>query len=62
MECTISNLQYVGKNETPFNIRLNNHRKDVEDPKVLLGDKHFQKMVIDLTNTQDSTQTLTKKS
>ena len=30
MECIICNLQYVLKNETPFNIRLNNHRKDVK--------------------------------
>ena len=34
MECTICNLHYVGKNETPFNIRSNNHRKDVKDTKV----------------------------
>ena len=54
MEHTICNLQYVDKNETPFSIRLNNHRKDVKDPKAILADKHFQKMVIDLTNTQDS--------
>ena len=43
MECIICNLQYVGKNDTPFNIRLNNHRKDVKDPKAILADKHFQK-------------------
>ena len=43
MECTICNLQYVGKNETPFNIRLTNHRKDVKDPEAILADKHFQK-------------------
>ena len=43
MECIICNLQYVGKNETPFNIRLNNHRKDVKDPKGNLGDKHTSK-------------------
>ena len=43
MEYTICNLQYVGKNEAPFNIRLNNHRKDVKDPKAVLADKHFQK-------------------
>ena len=36
-------VQYVGKNEPPFNIRLNNHRKDVKDPKAILADKHFQK-------------------
>ena len=43
MECIICNLQYVGKNETPFKIKLNNHRKDFEDPKAILADKHFQK-------------------
>ena len=43
MECIISNLQNVCKNETPLNIRLNNHRKDVKDPKAILADKHFQK-------------------
>ena len=43
MECTIYNLQYVGKNETPFNIRLNNHREDVKDPNAILADKLLQK-------------------
>ena len=36
-------VQYVGKNEPPFNITLNNQRKDVKDPKAILADKHFQK-------------------
>ena len=31
------------KTRQPFNIRLNNHRKDSEDPKAILVDKHFQK-------------------
>ena len=43
MGCTIWNLEYVGKNETPFNIRLNNHKKEVKDCKAILSDKHFQK-------------------
>ena len=43
MECAICNLQYLGKNETLFKIRLNNHKKDVKDPKAILPDKHFQK-------------------
>ena len=38
MKCTISNLQYVKKNETPFNIRLNSHKKDVKDLKLILAD------------------------
>ena len=46
MECIICNLQYDGKSETPFNIRLNNHRKNVKDPKAILADKRVQKMVI----------------
>ena len=54
MECTIYNLQYVGKNETPFNISFSNHRKHLKDPKSILGEKHFQTMVIDLTNTKVS--------
>ena len=33
MKCTICNLEYVGKNKTPFSIRLNNHRKDEKTPK-----------------------------
>ena len=37
------NLQYVGKSKTPFNIILDNHRKDVRDPKAISADKHFQK-------------------
>ena len=39
MECLICKLQYVSKNETPFNIRLSNYRKDVKDPKAILADK-----------------------
>ena len=46
----ITNCKYVGKNKTPFNIRLNNHRKDIKDPKAIVADKQFQKMVTDLTN------------
>ena len=51
MESIISNLQYVDKKETLFNIRWNNHRKDVKKLKVILADIHFQKMVIKLANT-----------
>ena len=57
LECIICNLQYVCKNETSFNIRLKNYRKYVKDHKAILADKHFQKngkIVIDLTDTQDS--------
>ena len=39
LKCIICNLQYVRENETPFNIRLKNYRKDVKDPKAILADK-----------------------
>ena len=51
MECTICNLQYVGKNGTSFYIRFNNHRKDIKDPKAILAGNTFKKTVVDLTNT-----------
>ena len=36
-------VQYVGKAETAFNIGLNNHRKDVNNPKSILVVLHFIK-------------------
>ena len=40
-ECKLFKIYYVGKAKTTFNIRLNNHRKDVKDPKAIPLDKHF---------------------
>ena len=37
MECKTCNEKYIGKNEAPFNIRLNNHRKNVKDIKAILA-------------------------
>ena len=34
--------QYTGKSETVFNLRLNNHRKDVNKRNLLQADQHFQ--------------------
>ena len=45
LQCQICLIQYIGKSETPFNIRLNNHRKDAKDTKSknnILACKHFQ--------------------
>ena len=44
MKCTLCKIQYVGKAETPFNIRLNNHRKDANDnnPKAIPPSIHFK--------------------
>ena len=42
MECILCNKQYVGNSETSFNIRLNNHRKDVKRVDAIMACKHFQ--------------------
>ena len=34
---------YVGKSETRFNIRLNNHRKNMSSPKAILACVPFRK-------------------
>ena len=33
----------MGKSETPFYIRLNNHRKDIKNPKAIEASQHFNK-------------------
>ena len=42
LHCPVCQLQYVGKSETSFNIRLNNHRKDSKNKNPILACKHFQ--------------------
>ena len=41
LECSIYKIQYVGKSETPFHIKLNNHRKEIKDPSAISACKHF---------------------
>ena len=36
MECMLFNRQYIGKAETVFNIRLDNHGKDIKNPNAIL--------------------------
>ena len=43
MECALCKIQYVGKAKTAFNIRLNNNRKDVNNPKPIPAAFHFRK-------------------
>ena len=43
MECKLCKIQYVGKAEAAFNMILNNHRKEVNNPKSILVDFHFRK-------------------
>ena len=35
-------MECVGKAETAFNSRLNNHRKDIKNPNAILACRHFQ--------------------
>ena len=42
MECILCKIQYVGKSETPFNLRLDNHRKDVNNLKAIPACNHFK--------------------
>ena len=41
MECVLCNKQYTSKSETIFNLRLNNHWKDVNKRNSLQADQHF---------------------
>ena len=41
LECLLCKMQYIGKSETPFYIRLNNHRKDIKHPNAIEACKHF---------------------
>ena len=50
IECFICNIRYVGKSEAPFNITLNNHRKDVENLKAIPPCKHFNRHDHDFSN------------
>ena len=43
MECVLCKVQYVGKVEIAFNIRLYNHMKDVSNPKSIPANLHFRK-------------------
>ena len=50
LECYICNIQFVGKSETTFNSRLNNHRKDAKNLNVIPVCKHFNRHDHDFNN------------
>ena len=56
MECTLRKIQYVGKAETPFNIRLNNHRSDANgnNLKAIPASIHVKQPCHNLTNMRNS--------
>ena len=73
IECFLCSKQYIVKVEVSFNIRLNDHRKDVKKVDPIMACKHFQQenhnfnkhvkfTIIDLlTNTSKSKETLTQR-
>ena len=42
IEYILCKMQYVGKADTAFDLRLNNHGKDTKKPNSILACKHFQ--------------------
>ena len=42
MEWILCKIQYVEKYETSFYLRLNNHRKEVNNPKTIPACHHFK--------------------
>ena len=42
MECRFRRIQYIRKSETEVNIRLNNHRNDVNRQNAPLADQYFK--------------------
>ena len=42
MECVLCNKQYAGKTEATFNLRLSNHRKDLNKQNLVQADQHFR--------------------
>ena len=68
IECTLCKKQCVGKSETSFNIRLNNHHNNIEKPdyisvqKNLVFNKHAKFTITDkLTNTTKSKDILRQR-
>ena len=61
MECTKCNLQYVGKAEIEFSLRINSYRIDVLRRDVIPADQHFEPKDHDLnTHTKFTTIELLK--
>ena len=50
LECYICNIHYIGKSDTPFNIRINNCGKDIKNPNLIPACKHFNRHGHDFNN------------
>ena len=53
MECILCNKQHVREAKTSFNIRLNNHQKDVKKVEEIMACKHIQLGATISTNMQN---------
>ena len=53
LECIMCKIQYVGKPETSFDIRLNNYRKDIRKPNAIEACKHFNNNEHTLSKQED---------
>ena len=53
MECTLCNEQYTDKSGTTFNLRLNNHRKNLNKQNSLQANQHFDNLVTTSINMQN---------
>ena len=42
MECKLCQIQYVEKSKTPFSLRLNMRRKDINNPKAIPAYHHLK--------------------
>ena len=72
IECIVCNEQYVGKAETNFDIRLNDHGKDMKIVNSIMDCKYFQQeshnfnqhtkcvFIDQVTKTSKSKETLTQ--
>ena len=54
LECTKCKVKYVGKTETEFDIRLNNHQKDVWKPVAIPARWYFSGKTFNSTHMQNS--------
>ena len=49
-------------NQTPFNIRLNSHKKDIKNPSAIISCKHFNKHDHDFNNDEEQLRNVTTTS
>ena len=57
IECRICRLQYIGKSETAFNLRLNNHRNHIKrEESIAVNYQNTFSTKVDLTTLANTSQ------